>query len=651
MPSALRRVLRLPALVVVALLVAIGAVTATTWSARPTNAAAAAACTPSPLGAATGWTEFVRGDGRRGSSESEGAVAYGGDLDAQWMTIAMGEGSRGIPGTQPTLVVGGAGGSFNVNRGSAYVRDLRGGLNLNGGAGAKRLASSPLDVAAAFPDLVARSAAWARMPATGTTTIRLVDGFKRFLDLTGTDPGTNVFTVTPDQLVRLEGIHLRTPEGSTALITVVGAGAVPIDGEVDYLTSGGGVVQASDGTHERNVRTLWNLPDATSVTLRIRGAFGGTIVAPNADVTVTDNVGHNLGQVVAKSFASQRETHLNLFAGCLPAGAGDGGAGTTTTVAPTTTTTPTTTVPPTTTTAPTTTVPPTTTTAPTTTVPPTTTTAPTTTVPPATTTTPTTPTVPTTPADPPAASLRVTKTVDAPLAVPGTSVAFTVTARNAGSAPAEDVVVSDLVPVGLTDVRGEGCTVDGQVVRCVAGTLAPGAARTFVVRGTAGLLTGAAEREDQIVPFDAQTDWTLDPGEQRTATLSCGSSALLADGSVRIVDVDHSGAPDRSVVHVLRERIDNGTYEATIVNRSSTAAPAAPRAACTPPACRCGPRPAATSSPATPSRRRPSSTRARSPTTSPSTAARAACPSAPASTCRPAARASSRPSPTAPRAA
>ncbi|MGX6448816.1 collagen-binding domain-containing protein, partial [Patulibacter sp. S7RM1-6] len=578
MPSPLRRALRLPYLAVLALLVALGAVTAATWSGTTGSASAAAACTAAPLGAATGWTEFVRGDGRRGSSESEGKVAYGGDLDAGWMTIAMGNGSRAIPGTEPTLVVNGAGGSFNVNRGSAYVRDLRGGMNLNGGTGAKRLASSPLDVAAAFPDLVARSTAWGKVPATGDAGITLVDGFKRFLVLEGRDPERNVFTVRPEDLQNLEAVRIATPEGSTALINVDGDGAVTIDGEVDYgTTAQGGFTQASDGTAARNVRTLWNFPAATSVTLgRFRGAFGGTILAPNAAVTVGNDVGHNVGQVVARTFSSQRETHLHLFAGCLPAIGTDGGTPTvpttTTTPAPTTTT-PTTTAP-----APTTTdvVPTTTTPAPTTTTEPT----PTTTGP---TTTPTTPTSPTEPA--PTASLRVTKSVDRTAVLPGTPVSFTVTARNAGSAPAEDVAVSDLVPVGIEGARGDDCAVVGQVVRCQVGTLAPGASRAFVLHGTAGALPGVVgEREDQIVPFDAQSAWSLQPGEERTLTLACTGSAVMADASVRVADVDHGKdeQPDRSVVRVLREQIDGSTYRAVVANRGTGQAQGRLHGACLP---------------------------------------------------------------------
>src|SRR4051812_14716903 len=95
----------------------------------PSAGATPAACaTGAPLGAAQGWTEFVAGNGQRGS-ESEGSVASGGNLTG--MTI----GTRLTSGkNDPTLVIGGTGsGWFNLQKGSAYAPNITGGgVNFNG---------------------------------------------------------------------------------------------------------------------------------------------------------------------------------------------------------------------------------------------------------------------------------------------------------------------------------------------------------------------------------------------------------------------------------------------------------------------------------------------------------------------------------------
>ncbi|MBX5441161.1 MAG: choice-of-anchor A family protein [Solirubrobacteraceae bacterium] len=279
-------------------------------------AALAADCvtTTNPLGAATGWTEFVAGNGSRGA-ESEGAIAYGGNLPT-----AMTVGTRLTAGpNDATLVIAGSHGQgFNLEKGSAYVNPPSG-VSFNHGG--HYLAANPIDFGAAFADLRAKSAAWGAAAATGTAQAWHAEfAGQTLLRLTGSDPVLNVFQVTPAQLAATNGIAIDVPSGSIALVNVSGA-SVTFTGQM-WLRQGGAWKQASDGVMAALPGLLWNLPQATSVTIQGGSAWGGSILAPNAAVHVAD-AGHTIGQVIAASFTSNAETHLNLFpsTACLP---GDG---------------------------------------------------------------------------------------------------------------------------------------------------------------------------------------------------------------------------------------------------------------------------------------------------------------------------------------
>ena len=273
--------------------------------------------TANPLGAATGYTEFIAGSGSRGS-ESEGAIAWGGNLSAGGMTV----GTR-LPGstapTYPALVVAGTHGTYNLQRGSAYLNP-KSGVNFNGGAGTGYLAANPIDFAAAFTDLKARSAAWGAAASTGTVTTGVTGGNAATI-LTGTSATLNVFNLTQADLPAGRHIGIDVPAGSVALINVAG-GSISLTGQM-WIRSGGGWQQASDGVMAGYPGILWNFPAATSITMSFGSAWGGSILAPNANLQV-QSVGHTIGQIVAASFSSNFETHQNLFpaSACLPGGGG-----------------------------------------------------------------------------------------------------------------------------------------------------------------------------------------------------------------------------------------------------------------------------------------------------------------------------------------
>lgn len=265
------------------------------------------------FGAATGWTEFVETDGTRGA-ESEGAIAYGGNHTASSMpvntfgTTAVGD---------PALVIAGSHGSYHLEHGSAYV-DPQSGVNFNGGG--HYLTSNPIDFAAAFTQLRSVSTSWGAETSTGTVTTGVTGG-NAALILTGASASLNVFTLTPAQAADLaSGKHLGldVPAGATTIINV--PGTTPTIGGQAWLGSGSSWNQAADGNIKGDYAGLvWNFPDATSVTINYGSAFPGTILAPNAAVNIA-SAGHTIGQIIAKSFTSSRETHLNLFPSqaCVP---------------------------------------------------------------------------------------------------------------------------------------------------------------------------------------------------------------------------------------------------------------------------------------------------------------------------------------------
>jgi uncharacterized repeat protein (TIGR01451 family) len=95
----------------------------------------------------------------------------------------------------------------------------------------------------------------------------------------------------------------------------------------------------------------------------------------------------------------------------------------------------------------------------------------------------------------PPADLSITKTANAPELFVGSTVVYTVSVLNNGPGPAENVVVTDVLPAGVTLVSAPGCT-GTTTLTCNAGTLAAGASATFTITvtlpSTPGTVTNTA---------------------------------------------------------------------------------------------------------------------------------------------------------------
>ncbi|MEI5671967.1 MULTISPECIES: choice-of-anchor A family protein [unclassified Nocardioides] len=475
----------------------------------PASAGTVCVDTVHPLGQATGWTEFVEGDGHR-TSESEGSVAYGGNLPTG-MTVGS---DLTVAKTFPTLVVAGSHGEwFNLNKGSAYVVPKSG---VNHNSGGSYLSANPIDFATAFAQLRAASTQWGAAAATGTL-VEQSDVVNRIIVLRGSDPKLNVFTLTQSELTAAKTIAYDVPTGAAVLVNVRGA-SVSITSKMTLTP--GGAQPTTAGVRARGP-FIWNFPEATSLRFDVGSDFGGHVIAPRADVTV--QLGVLVGQVVAKSFRSPNETHVAFLPAtvCLPG----------------------------------------------------------------TTSTPTEPEAPEQRSD-----VSVAKTVSTVSPRGGDQVTYTLTARNLGAAAATGVVVRDVLPVGVTlESLSSGCTVSGRTVTCAAGTLAPGASRSYGLAVTADPVAGAGASDDrwalhELTPTKHEWQVDLEPGETRTVSVGCPRvGAILSDGQLRVDHVDQ-GTGALTDVRVLRQESTGlGTWKAVVRNDAAGRAQAKAFVVCLPP--------------------------------------------------------------------
>ncbi len=506
-----------------------------------------------PLGPATGFTEFVLTDGHRGS-ESEGAIAYGGDLPT-----AMTVGTRlTSAASAPTLVIAGSHGQwFNLQKGSAYVVPSSG-VNFNGGG--SYLASNPIDFAASFAYLEGLSDDLATSSATGTVSVGTAGG-NQVLVLSGTNTDYNVFTISAAQLASQAGIGYDVPAGSQILVNVTGA-APTVTGQM-WIKQGGSWQQVSDTTMENWPGILWNYTGSDTFTVQVGSAWGGTILAPRAFVDVA-SAGHTIGQIIARKLTSNYETHQRLFPNttCVPSGSGTG----TPTPTPTGSATPTG--------GPTATV----------TVTETATATATDSSP--------SPTATTTPGGPGGTPERsdvtIAKAVSDAAPEGGDQVTYTLTVTNQGTAPATGVVVRDDLPSGVTYVSSSpGCSIAGSVLTCAVGDLAPGESVSLEIVATVNPTAGAGRPVDPqshhwLTPYKSEQQIDLEPGQTRTVTVDCVDGGIVTDGSVRIDHVDQDTG-DTSDVHVLYAGSPTiSTWKAIVRNDATGRAQAKAFVACLP---------------------------------------------------------------------
>ncbi|MDO5728377.1 MAG: DUF11 domain-containing protein [Actinomycetaceae bacterium] len=133
------------------------------------------------------------------------------------------------------------------------------------------------------------------------------------------------------------------------------------------------------------------------------------------------------------------------------------------------------------------------------------------------------------------ADVALAKTVSADSIAPGESVTYTLTATNNGLSTARDVVMSDVLPEGLTVTSAtaatdDACTVTANTVACEAGDLAVGDTATATV---VAQLSDSWNATDPIVNAGRVSTSTVDPApENNTSSATFTPTGPVSDVSM-----------------------------------------------------------------------------------------------------------------------
>lgn len=249
------------------------------------------------LGPATGFNLFVLNDFSAPSSDVEGKAAIGRDVNVAG--YSFGDKYPNSNGTEDILIVGrnltyisGAIYSGNVVYGNSTNLPING-VSINNGTLRK---DTVIDFAAAATYLQSLSTSISLYPVNGTTHFEW-----NGLELTGTNPFLNVFSVSGAQLSQANSVALNVPNGSAVLVNVSGT---------NVSWTGGLTVT---GTAKENV--IYNFYESTA--LRIVGIdIRGAVLAPFAYVTFPSGV-HN-GQMIAYNVTGSGQFNLSNFMGNIP---------------------------------------------------------------------------------------------------------------------------------------------------------------------------------------------------------------------------------------------------------------------------------------------------------------------------------------------
>lgn len=171
------------------------------------------------------------------------------------------------------------------------------------------IVGTPIDFAEAERYLKCASLFWNTLEANGTGEIVFGQ-----LNLTGTDPGLNVFRFdstniygTGLSLNQLNGINIVAPAESTILINVTGSNIQY--GSYQIFRNGSGA------SRENARRILWNYPEALTWSNSTTAIYG-SVLAPFAAANTTFSQIN--GNIMFDSFSGNAESHNELFIGELP---------------------------------------------------------------------------------------------------------------------------------------------------------------------------------------------------------------------------------------------------------------------------------------------------------------------------------------------
>jgi choice-of-anchor A domain-containing protein/uncharacterized repeat protein (TIGR01451 family) len=275
-------------------------------------------CMDDPLGPAQDFTITAFGDLNLMYTDTEGAMAVGGDASLTSFTVNASRANQGYTGLALSV-----GGGLTFTYGSLWGGATVGGkATLTGVGGVTSLTEGtppPVpDFAALLAALAARSDQWADIEPAGSAA-----PYPNGVLLKGTDPVRNVFTVPASTLMAAGEININVPVGSTTLINVTGSSySLGATSTIRYYDAASGTYR--DWGHDAPTAdlarlrdgTLWNFPEATEIHFAKGFAWQGSILAPRA-VMDTTYLQIN-GNVIVGALYGTGETHLYPPDLCLP---------------------------------------------------------------------------------------------------------------------------------------------------------------------------------------------------------------------------------------------------------------------------------------------------------------------------------------------
>ncbi|WP_164519589.1 DUF7507 domain-containing protein [Nocardioides ferulae] len=172
------------------------------------------------------------------------------------------------------------------------------------------------------------------------------------------------------------------------------------------------------------------------------------------------------------------------------------------------------------------------------------------------------------------ADIKVKKTVDDATPQVGGTLTYTLTVTNNGPGVADDVVVTDALPSGVTFVSAEApCTKTGTTVRCELGALAADESVALKIKVTVDPLpTLGTDHQHWVDVQKTEVHVDVLPGQQAVGTVACQPGYLVSDGSGRVDHVDQGTGTLADVV-MTENRATNGngwraTFESSATGRA-----------------------------------------------------------------------------------
>ncbi len=180
------------------------------------------------------------------------------------------------------------------------------------------------------------------------------------------------------------------------------------------------------------------------------------------------------------------------------------------------------------------------------------------------------------------ANVEIIKTAAPSNPRPGDVVTYTLKAKNIGTAVAQDVKITDSLPVGVTFVSaGAPCVETTGTVNCATGSLDPGEEKVYEVKVKVDPIGTFNNASDHLLDVQkAETQIDLDAGEVKTVTATCPSGYFASDGSVRIDHIDQ-GTGDWTAPRVLESYASSlDTWKGVVKNTATGRAQAKIFAVC-----------------------------------------------------------------------